>query len=319
MQNLKKPNAFGVLINDLEIILKNEFKLTCVGLSPLAGDAKAEGELSDEVKELLTDEEFKNVAKVLAQPSFKIPFYKGGGGQISERFTLYGLKNGEKISLVSLHAGEHSIILFSFENIESFAAWFANGYGSNATGQIANIIKPKVSPEELVCILHLVDCYKRVQMCTMLDYVVEAEPYISAIDYAITLKKAVENKDTRWLMPAFLEVTPGLAKKSLEIGREHLDAAISIDLIAEIRDKEESVYKFKAYGKVLGVEFDKEWAYGVGFNVVTNVVQGEGLFLCPTSMANHIFTLENGEISHNVYTQIGLAEFIYEMINNITI
>ncbi len=320
VDSIKQPKVYGLGLTDIEIIIKKELKLTCEGLSPLSGELKVDGVLSDEVKELLGNEDFMNAAAVLASPSFKIPFNKGGGGEIGERFTVYGLKKGEKTLLVSLYSGQDALILYSFENAESFAIWFANGYASKAQEQVANVIAPKISVEELVCILHLVDCYKRVQMCSMLDYVSIESPFIPAFDYAATLKASVEKRDLRWLLPTFFELMPGLSEKKFDINREHLNAAIIIGLISETKQPENDViYQYNIYGKVLGVEFERTWGFGMGFNVITNRGQGNAIFFAPTSIANHIFTLENDEISHIVLTQIGITNAIYDMINDIKI
>jgi len=318
-QNVKTPIAYGLGVFDLGII-KKELKLNCTGVSPLAGDGRIEGELSEEVKELLGDNRFKNAMAVMAAPDFKIPFYKGGGIEISERFSVYGKQQGEITSLISLQAGKDAIILCSFENVESFAVWFANGYASNAQNQVANIIKPKLTVEEFICIFNLVDCYKRVQMSSMLDYKFVQEPFISDVDYAITLKMSTEKKDLRWLLPTFIELMPGLLGKKIDISKEHLDAAISIGLITEFELSENKViYKFNVSGRVLGVEFDKTWSFGVGFNVITNKGQSNGMFLAPTSMTNHLFTLEEGKISHMALTQEDLANAMCDIINSIKI
>jgi hypothetical protein len=103
----------------------------------------------------------------------------------------------------------------------------------------------------------------------------------------------------RWLLPAFLHLTPNLDVSRFDPQPEHLAALAERGFLvpAKDRDTQEDGFVFGEAGMAMGVEFHRTWMSAVGFETAVLTPRGERAvhraFLAPTGIANHLFLLES--------------------------
>jgi hypothetical protein len=128
---------------------------------------------------------------------------------------------------------------------------------------------------------------------------------------------SIKSLDIRWLLPAFLAVTPGVEHYQTEIDPKNIAVLLQHDFFTEGKlASGEDVLVFGEAGQIMGVEFFRSWFTSCGLEIKVAGPDGfttaERLFIAPTVLANHFVRLEgagNGKalVNHQAYTTEQLA------------
>jgi len=137
---------------------------------------------------------------------------------------------------------------------------------------------------------------------------------------------SIKSMDIRWLLPAFLVVTPGLEQYQSEIDPQNIGVLLEHDFFREGKlASGGDVLIFGEAGQIMGVEFFRSWftSCGVEINVACSDTfeAVERLFIAPTLLGNHFVRLEgtdNGKamVNHQLYTTEQLAFELDELFGS---
>jgi len=208
---------------------------------------------------------------------------------------------------------------------EFLARWF-NSIASGASETIPNLIPPPVTDEAMIYLLHTVDSYRRVMMQNLLEHGEEAgRPVLDPDTFVESLGTSLTAGDSRWLLPAFLALTPGVSVEGLG---DHEAALVQLETLDFFRSAEDGEgHDLLAFGDaamVMGEEFARLWSGSAGFRIA--VTKDDALmplqdgFLAATALANHLVLLtgqeENGHplLRHLALTRDELESVMAPML-----
>jgi hypothetical protein len=165
--------------------------------------------------------------------------------------------------------------------------------------------------------LHTIDSFRRVSYQNMLAHVFTDRAYVKVQEFLHSMTDSLKSLDIRWLLPAFLAVTPGVEQYQTEIDPQNIAVLLKQDFFAEGKlASGESVLVFGEAGQIMGVEFFRSWFTSCGIEISVAEAEGfkaaERLFIAPTVLGNHFVRLEdagNGRalVNHQLYTTEQLA------------
>lgn len=300
------------------------YKLPLNGLSPFNGMPASVIKLSDEAGKLHRDSEFKKAAEVLASPSLKVSIRRGGSTLPFEASTVYAKKEKDDITFVYLKEVDNTLMMTLFTDVRSYTGYFAAQNASPVEAVPLNTIKATQDIETLLFIFNLLDCYRRTYMGLMLE---GSEDTIDAIyedEFLSVFEKNLKSKDIRWLLPAFLNLVPGVGDFAISLTGEQLDYAEAMDFINRSANKKENrpVYYLGSNARYMGLEFSLFWKYAAGFEVTgwdEKAMSAEILgryFLAPTEEGNHLIRLiPMGEKAKFTHFCLSLKELEEELCN----
>lgn len=275
--------------------------------------------------ELQKDPQLQKVQEVLTQPQLRVRFQKGGGNAAGEYFAVYARPHSgpELVALHGIIEGVYAIIIF--ENFNDYVDWWVRINASSVTDTVRNLIPGEWSFASLAYLLHAVDCVRRLNMESMLRYAPLQQPEITEADFMLTLALALRSDDMRWLLPAFVKLTPGMSGLNIQfppgMGGIAEQLGILVDEVAP--DQNARVYRFRENGVALGVEFNMTWlaAFGWGAEVLT----GQGplslqSFMAATAMCNHVIEVQQDDqgvirCQHNAFTTAELQQYLLRWWN----
>lgn len=267
-----------------------------------------------EFDELLNNITFRKAAKIIASPDLIVVNRIGGGSVGLEEVRLLRRKDeGDLLAAVS--EGENgSYIIKVFDNFTQYLNWWVEKFAGKNEETVANFIPPKVSLESFLFVLHAIDSFRRVSYQNMLEYKMGERASMRFSDFSSTMSASIKSRDIRWLLPAFMVMTPGLDSYRLDMRPENVSILTEQNITANSKNPAtgEDMLVFGEAGQAMGVEFYRTWMMSTGFEIRIMTPQGfkgiERMFLAPTALANHFVrleTLQDGRcmINHQAYTK----------------
>lgn len=294
---------FQINNSDVGPLFTDTLRLQCNGLSPFGESlrtyAPGSGAPSAGLAEIARHPRLQEVAAILSQPDLRITHRTGGGSLDVSFFGAFRSRSVRQEAIATLTPSfEGSWMVQLFDTPREYLAWWLGLVASRVEEPAANYMPPPLPLESLVYLLHAVDSFRRVSYASMLSYTPAVEPFVTSAEFSETLTRALSSQDMRWLLPAFLYLTPGLNQFTFEPSPEHLDILEEHDFLLPVQHPQtrEDVFVFGEAGRTLGVEFYRTWMMAVGFDTTVLTPQGEKSvnrgFLAPTALANHLIRLE---------------------------
>lgn len=318
---LQKNNdeQYVIVINrgDIGPMLIDLLKLTPNVLSPftevLSKYGRNTSSLSAAGEGLSRDEVFAFIARVLAAPDLLIKIRLGGSMMPFDEVRICtGKSIDEAVAAVSIGEND-SYVVQVFKTYASFIKWWTDSFAGKNEETIANYIPPTISLESFLFILHAVDWFKRESYKNALNYAAGQEILVSPEDFSKGMERAIQSKDLRWLLPAFVMLTPGLDRFTINLQPDDAKILNEMQFFNNKRHPktQEDMLVFGEAGRAMGAEFMTSWFLAAGFEFST-IAQGridvlEQIFVAPTALANHYVQLEPKAnntcmINHQVYT-----------------
>lgn len=290
--NKKVINAYLFQTGELEALLSGMISLPVNDLCPL-NMANANRDMTDELRKLAGQTAFQSAAAVLCQPHLRLSARKGGGSLGMEQFFLLARKAAAGIQwVVLMNDGKASGVL-CFPSTGDVARWFAETLGSECQTKARNFLGSTMSLKAWMTAAHALDTFRRLYMESMLVYNPTYSFRISVEDYQTTWQASLESGDVRWLMPAFVALTPGLSGWVGGISPKDGGSHAQCPLMKLNPSSDHDSLELTADGMAAGFEFTSSWMYGVGWEASTlDKPALQTAFLAPTSLANHLFLVD---------------------------
>ncbi len=326
---IKEPVIFSIKQDDIGAIL-------AIATSPLpnTGSAfykaapadRAGTDIKAAYGELLTDKGSLQALRIITQPDLYLIARIAGVQGLSEIRLHYKKSEGDLVA-VTEETAEGNLTISIFDNYKSWLSWWIEDFASQSGQPAANYIPPKVNLEEFMFVLHAVDSFRRVSYQNMLSHVFTDRAYARVPEFLQSMADSLKSLDIRWLLPAFLTVTPGVEQYQIKIDPQNIGVLLEHDFFREGKlASGEDVLIFGEAGQIMGVEFFRSWftSCGMEINVAGSgaFTAAERLFIAPTLLGNHFVQLEGGDkgktiVNHQLYTTEQLAFKLSELFGSI--
>lgn len=280
------------------------------------------------LKVVAADENAARALSILANPQIVLNTRMGGGSQpfVPSTACLAPSLDPEAVALIS-PSFEGSYLVQLFETPWHYLAFWLNLNASGAAEPVPNYMPPPLSLEAFVYVAHSIDCFRRISLSDLLDHENHAAASIDPDAFGETLGSALKSGDMRWLLPAFLRLTPGLDLSDFDEDGAHLAALERLDFLvpAQTKNGRDTVLLFGEAGRAMGQEFARTWFGANGFEWAQATPKGLNVlhrgFLAPTALANHLFMVENGSanglsINHQALTREALDTCFARMLSS---
>lgn len=304
MGKVKEPVIFSIKKADIGAFLAGD-----KNLSPNSGSAK----------------ECLRALRIITQPDLYLVVRVAGAQGLSE-IRLHHKKSEGDFVAATEENGEVNLTISLFDDYKSWLTWWAEGFASQSDQPAANYIPPKVSFEEFMFVLHAVDSFRRVSYQNMLDHVFMEKTYIKVPEFLRSMADSLKSMDIRWLLPAFLAVTPGVEQYQTEIDPQNIGVLLQQDFFSEGKlASGEDVLIFGEAGQIMGVEFFRSWFTSCGVEINAAGPDGfkavERLFIAPTLLGSHFVRLEGADngramVNHQLYNTEQLVFKLEELFDN---
>ncbi len=322
----QEPSVYIIKQADAPALLQKELGLEITGGS-LFYTIRQGGAVSSNLKKtyasLLADPEFLRAARILAQPDLYVTVRAAGVKGLSE-LRLHR-KKGEGAYVVAAEAMEDGRIAISvFDDYRAYLDRWAKDSASPADETAVNYLPPKIRFGEFLLALHAIDSFRRVSYRNMLDHAFMERTYIKTAEFTQSMADSIRSLDIRWLLPAFLAVTPGAEECLAKIDPKDLAVLMEQDFLvpSKLSPSGEDILYFGEAGQLMGVEFLRSWFSSFGFEIQvaegTGFTAAERLFIAPTFLSNHLVRLETAEdgdimVNHQAYTTDQLMQKLEEL------
>lgn len=327
MNTINEPVAFLVKQADIAALF-SEMELQCNEGSAFyranAGSV-ADTDIRAVYGELLADQDFLRACRIIAQPDLYVTTRAAGTQGLSETRLHRKKTEGDWAVLIET-VEDDGILLTAFPDYRAYLGAWTEDFAGAHDATTANYIPPRVSLEEFLFALHTVDSFRRVSYQNMLDHAFMDRVYIRIPEFNESMANSVKSMDIRWLLPAFMAVTPGIERYRTNLGVENLTMLLNQDFFEEGKlASGEDVLVFGEAGQVMGVEFFHSWLFSCGFEInvagTGNFQVVERLFIAPTVLTNHFVRLEEAEggkamVNHQAYTKEQLEIKLDELFSN---
>jgi hypothetical protein len=299
MENDREGLSWQITARELQAALER-LGLALNPLSPLAGLATARQvpERLDEGTVQTDQPAFRQALTIAAQPDLLVRGRIGGGSVDLMEFTLSRCQaRGDSLALAAVVA-EGQILLRLFTDSQAFIAWFMTHYAGKNEQTVANFIPPTVELGEFIYLLHAVDAFRIATFRSMLEYRAGQQPTLRLSEFMDSMRRSVRSRDIRWLLPAFLVLTPGLDPAAIDLAAEKTQILLDRTFLETHAEPGggEQVLGFAEAGRTMGVEFYRTWLVAAGFEIRVAGPAGatpvERLFIAPTALANHLVQIE---------------------------
>lgn len=246
--------------------------------SPVPADAAAQDVL-------------KTVQPAITDPSMTFVLRTGGGAAPMQEQVVC-LRDGAKPAGLLLSGADAVLCLYEDEN--TVFDGFIGPNASRSREAVPNLIPPLTDPEVFLCLLHVIDMYRRSLYASLLACRPQTEPGVSLEAFGRDMARVLAAKDVRWLLGAFVALMP-----NLPLAGERPDAVralVEAGLCRLMKDKAGKPWlTYTDEGRALGVEFERTWLMGCGYALHAkvagqDVTVGTG-FVAPTALTNHTVTL----------------------------
>ena len=291
-------------IDDMGPLLADHLGIKPSPNSPLLGFVsdyqKGSGTLSPEGAQLEAIDLTRRALAVLAHP--KLFFITVSGDRslpVVQEVTCHapGIDLDAFVSIAPAQNGSF-VIQFHQSPWEFLARWL-NTLASGASETTPNLIPPPVTGEALIYIFHAIDAYSRLMMQNRLDHKeLDGRPFITPERFIESLASSLSSGDARWLLPAFLAMTPGVSTQGLGDHESALEQLKSLDFLRTAVDAQgNDLLVFGDAAIVMGEEFSRLWSGSAGFRIA---LAGENAliplasgFLAATALANHLILVSD--------------------------
>lgn len=322
-----KNTTFELLKNDAKYLLEKELGLQINRGSAFYRDSGGGSEPAygkSEYRALLDNPEFQRSARIVANPDLYVINRIGGGAMGLEEIRLHRKKSEGDDLVAVAEATDGNCTIMGFESFGKYLDWWAERFAGKNEDTAVNYFPMKLRLEEFLFLLHAVDSYRRVSYQNLLDFNYTNRPAMEFAEFAQTMAASLKSRDIRWLLPAFLVVTPGMEQYKIEVepGQAAVLADQNFTVTLETGAGGKKLLAFGEAGKCAGVEFFRSWLMASGFEINTAGTDGftgvERVFIAPTALANHFFRLETSEtggalVSHQAYTSEELKRKLEEL------
>lgn len=332
MDSFKVPTTFEIKKPDILRVLIGELKHTIQEGSFFKGlSSPTKAGVSDIYIELMTNSEFKKAAALIAAPDAYAVLRSGGGSMPLEELWLHlGAADGTLTAAAAVVTETQDAFMIQYyEHYHDFILSWCHAFATDPQETTANYIPPKVELEAFLFVLHSIDAFRRATFKNLLDYAMTETPVITFSEFTSSMGDSIRSGDIRWLLPAFMVVTPGMHEVSIDLKPSYASVLIDKSFIihAQTDKSEKDVLVFGEAGRVMGVEFYRTWLQCFGFAL--KVKQGscgngisfrtaERFFVAPTALANHLVRLEMTEygstmVNHQAYMKDQLVQKMNEI------
>lgn len=324
MNTMNEPISFIVRQEDIATLL-SEMELTCnegsgfyrivVGYSPSIG-------IKAIYRKLILDKEFYKAMCIVAQPDLYVRVRSAGVRGISESRLHRSYAGGSLVVLTEQGEGD-DVVITMFNNYKSYLDKWAQEFVGSIEAPVANYIPPELGLEEFMLILHAIDSYRRVTYQNLLDHVYIEKAYVKLPEFTRTMAGSLASLDIRWLLPAFMAVTPGMEQYNTNLEAKNLGILMTHSFFTEgLLGSGEEVLVFGEAGQVMGLEFLHSWLMSFGFEINVTTSGGfktvERLFVAPTVLTNHFVRLRDvadgkAMVNHQTYVSEQLMSKLDEV------
>jgi hypothetical protein len=286
--------VFQVARQDLAPLLEDLLRLEVEERSPLASamrlmDQDGRAGLSAPLRGLADEPLVRQAVAILAAPRLVIDQRAAGSALPFTFLTACHAPQVDPEAFALIAPTEDGAVLVQlFDSPWLFLAWWLDLHASAVEEPTANYIPPPVSYESLVYLFHTIDLFRRKASESQLSYT-PSDLSLPPDGFTITLKRAVQSRDLRWLLPAFLALMPRPEEIDFDDGPEPFEALARLGFLIR---SEDGLLGFGEAGRAMGFEFDRTWFQATGFETA---VQADGrwktvtrAFLAPTALANHL-------------------------------
>lgn len=255
-------------------------------------DAHTPAASPEAIQQMLDDPAIGQALAILESPQIRLSGPLGGG--MLEPSYLSLCCSAQAAVLVS-PSYQGSFLVQLFEDRSQALSWMVEMITSDCSDGLPFL--PEHLPlESLVYAFHGLDCFRRVVYESMLEGKPDLATRISLERFQSTLALAGRSADVRWLMPAFLRLTPGLADYPLDPQAQHLELLVDHDLLWPGTSPAGPVLAFAPPGRLAGIDFLRTWSAACGLELAVGdehqVQVLERAFVATTSTGNHFFRLE---------------------------
>ena len=267
---------------------------------------------SNELVKIAKDKSVARAIAILAAPDLIMANRTGGGSLPVSFFTACHAPSVDADAFVVMTPSFQGAFLIQiFDTRWLFLAWWLSQNAALVNEPAPNMIPPPVSYESLVYMFHAVDLFRRTAMESQLEFEPSMAPSLPVSDFGKFLKASVVSHDLRWLVPAFLGLTPGLDQLKFETDARHLEALYRHDFLypakREGKSKTPDKLVFGNAGRAMGTEFYRSWFQAVGFETLVRLSgrweHAHSGFLAPTGLANHLILIGTDGPSQSVNHQ----------------
>lgn len=272
-------------------------------LNTLAGNDRTASAIDD-------GDRFTTALQLLAQPTRLLTQRWGGPLRaFGQAWSVPSAGGGPVATLEPGADGRVAIALHA--DVSDFVDDWLGLHALEVEGEIPNALPPPLPAGALPLLLHAIDCWRRTSYLSALRHAIGESPTITASEFARTLKAAAASGDLRWLLPSFLQLTPGLDHGTLLAREEHLGLLAELDLLGIATPGADPLLGFAETGAWIGAEFLLGWQQAVGLRLESfDGARGDAslAFLAPTPLANHWFEpMPDGDWNHQPLSSSALA------------
>ena len=264
------------------------------------------------------------VATILARPDVRVRHLVANASGEWSVFVACWRRADASSFVVLMPRSPDDYAVLTFDSAAAYLAWWVSELSSSATRTIVNCLPPLVPLPALVYALHAVDAHRRATLRQAAEYGGSAPLWIAAAEFAATMRVAITSRDTRWLLPAFLSLTPGVIALLREPSDDELSWLNDAAFLHPSRNQRtgEEGFSFGEAAAAFGEELNGglRTALGVAVDVWTDhgAMTLEQVFLAPTISANHFVRIEPGDhgvvTNHQALTQTDLYDKLYVLL-----
>jgi len=302
-----KIYLFQIAPEDLGGLWIDLLHLTWNNLSPISPELDVyqpgTGVRNAELEKLAQNPQAALAAKLIAQPDLRLHFWTGGGITAISFLTLCRNRVEDPNGVVVIAPSyKRSLMIHYFTSVESCAAWLGDHLGSKVEEEPPVLFPPTLPFESALYALHTIDCFRRTAYQSMLEHKVLETPYLTVPQYTSAFNQSLRSEDIRWLLPAFMQMTPDIQTATFKPETAHLNEIVDAKLLRPIRiggDTGQPAYAFGEAGRLLGIEFMRTWWTAAAFKLelMTGGLLSDAhcAFMAPTAIANHWFSVHKDD------------------------
>ncbi|SHK16469.1 hypothetical protein SAMN02745975_03787 [Geosporobacter subterraneus DSM 17957] len=310
MDSFKLPITFEIKKTDILRLLIGELKHTIQEGSFFKGlNTPIEAGTLSQYEGMIESPKFKRAAALIAAPEAYAVLRSGGGSMPLEELWVHlgSTENRFATAAAVVTESQENFIIQYYERYQDFILSWCEAFATAPEETAPNYIPPKVELEAFLFILHSIDAFRRATFKNMLDYAMTEVPSITFSEFASTMGDSIKSGDIRWLLPAFMVVTPGMHEVNIDLKPTYASVLTDKSFLfhAQTDKPENDVLVFGEAGKVMGVEFYRTWLQCFGFDLKVRLggknnsfKTVERIFAAPTALANHLVRLEMTEKGH---------------------
>lgn len=265
------------------------------------------------------------IAAILASPDLCIT-HRFAGASVPQAafFACVSHAEGQTFVVVAPERNDR-YAAHAFGSAEAYLGWWLFRLSSASDRAIPSDLPPTLPLPALIYALHAVDGYRRAKYQSALSYGATDSLRIGQPEFIATMREAITRRDLRWLLPAFIQLAPGVATLLKEPPIEQLTVLQDAKFLLAQHDQDagQDFFCFGDAAQRMGNEFIDGIGVAVGFRFEVLTELGAlpliEAFLAPTRLSNHLIELEPdgsglGIAMHRTLTQRELYIALAEMI-----